>query len=203
MRASIRVIALWAALGASPVASAADDAAAGLRAALAAGETITYTLTNLDTRKSSTLTVKRLREDEYVRSDGARLKDLLHVANDSRFVYSPPLPSLKGAERTWKHSGTVSERTGVRTSIVESSFRLLGRSTLETPAGTFEVTEVEEKRAISGSLFLVRRFIDEARGLVIREVTRSIRVEPQMSGGLEVIMGRTNTDLLLERLPRS
>ena len=190
----------------SPAAPAATAAAtpASLRERLAAGGELRYSMLNLDTNTTSTITVRRELLDEYVRNDGARLKDLSHVAYEQGFKFSPPVPMFRlplEPGQTWTYSGAASSMRAQGGARMRSDFLVSGASKLTTPAGDFDVVEVVERRSWEGmtsARFVIHRWIDTQRGIVVRE---TLKTEHVWRKWMNMIMP-TDFVLTLERLPQ-
>jgi hypothetical protein len=184
------------------------ESAEAVRELLSKGATIGYVLVNLDVDTKSTIALKHLRGNEYVRGDGSKFTDLTDLAQDAQFSYSPAIPLVKiplAAGQKWQYTGTVNEKTGIGTSRIDSTFVVVGVARVETPAGQFEAVEVVETREFGGNAMTAHRFIDPTSGIVVKEVWKTDRIRRSRAFGAavggDVSLRRTTTDLTLTRLP--
>jgi hypothetical protein len=86
--------------------------------------------------------------------------------------YSPPIPivgSSMAPGTKWSYSGTLEETGGVAHAAVMSSFEVIGREELPTPAGSFPAIHVREIRWQGRSGYRVDRWIDEWALIPLRE----------------------------------
>jgi len=181
-----------------------------VRDLLSKGATIGYVLVNLDVDTRSTIALKHLRGNEYVRGDGSKFTDLTDLAQDAQFSYSPAIPLVKApltAGQKWQYTGTVNEKAGIGVSRIDCRFVVVGPVSLATPAGDFNAVEVIETREFGGHALTAHRFVDPLRGIVLKEVWKTDRIRSNRTFGSnvggEVSMRRISTDLTLTRLPSS
>ena len=176
-----------------------------LRERLAAGGELRYSMVNLDTNTKSVITVRRDVGDEYVRNDGGRLKDLSHVQYEQGYKFSPPVPMFRlplEPGSTWTYSGAVLSMRAQGGARMHSDFLVAAASRLTTPAGDFDVVEVVEHRSwestTTSARFVIHRWIDAQRGVVVRE---TLKTEQVYRKHINIIMP-TDFELTLERLPQ-
>lgn len=178
-----------------------------ISALLIKGGTLSYSLVNLDVHIKSVVTLHHVKDDEYVRSDGTEFKGLTDLVSDARFSYSPPIPLVRlplTAGQKWQYAGKVSERSALASASISSNFEVLGKASIATPAGEFEVVEIVERREFSGNAFTVHRYVEERHGVILKEAWKTNRIHPyQGGGGLggSPRPDRINTDMTLDRLP--
>jgi len=183
------------------------ESAEAVKDLLSRGASIGYILVNVDVDTRSTIALRHLRGNEYVRGDGTKFRDLTDLAQDAQFSYSPAIPLVKAPlvkGHKWEHSGTVNEKSGIGASRIDCTFVVLGPASIETPAGRFDAVEILETREFGGNALTAHRFVDPATGIVLKEVWKTDRVRIRAMGagvGGDVTMRRTNTDLTLTRLP--
>ena len=185
----------------APSAAPDQQTPEAFRKLLSDGATVRYLLLNRDQGHKSTLTLRHLRGDEYARSDGARMRDLRDLISDAEFLYSPPIPltqSVLVAGQKWKYVGTVSERGGITSGRIDCEFRVAGMTRVVTPEGGFDAMEIVETRQIGASQFVAHRFVDEKRGLVVKEVWTTIRGGHNTKPGIELRTGRMDFDMTFD-----
>jgi hypothetical protein len=173
-----------ATLHAQPLEGTNPEAARALRESLARGATVEYERVDLANQVRSTVTLAAAGEDEYLFSHGIRLKDLTLQVSDSRHKYSPPMPLVQfplAVGATWRYSGTVSERFGIRASQVDSLFTVKGRTVLVTAAGPRDAFEVHEARTYGGHVISVQRWYDASTGLMLKQVWKVVTINRQVA----------------------
>ena len=179
------VLSLQAAtLRAQPLEGTNPEAARALRDSLGRGATVEYERVDLANQVRSTVTLAAAGDDEYLFSHGIRLKDLTLQVSDSRHKYSPPLPLAQfplAVGATWRYSGTVSERFGIRASQVDSLFTVKGRTVLVTAAGPRDAFEVHEARTYGGHVISVQRWYDASTGLMLKQVWKVVTINRQVA----------------------
>jgi hypothetical protein len=183
-----------------PVArSSPADAGRALRDALAGGAVLRYQILNKDVGSRSTVTLRHQQDNIYAGGDGTRLQDLSLLVQDAEFVYSPAIPLFKAPltpGRKWSHSGSVTSLRGLRNSFrVDCTFEVVGPASVELPTGRIDAVEIREEREMHGNLYRARRFVDERRGLILREVWSTVRHHSHQVGG------RVESDMVLLESP--
>lgn len=95
-----------------------------------------------------------------------------HIATFGGVRFSPPLPivakDLSPGAR-WSHDGMLEEIHGLVRAATTSSFEVVGRGPLVTPAGTFTAVHVTELRWQAGGRYRIERWIDPLALVPLRE----------------------------------
>jgi hypothetical protein len=194
-------------LQAQPLAGRNPEALQALRDRLERGASVEYEYINLTNKVRSTVTLASANDDEYLQSNGLRLKEFVLLVADARHTYSPPIPLARfplEAGATWRHSGTMSERFGIRASQTDSRFTVKGPTVLATAGGPREAFEIHELRQFGGYEANVDRWFDANTGLMLKEVWTARLINPTgHSGGAGVLgIGRpVSYEMTVTRIP--
>lgn len=192
-------------LHAQPLQGTNPEALRALRDSLGRGASVEYEFVSLGNQARSTVTLALAGDDEYLQSNGVRLKDLVLLVADGRHAYSPPVPLAKfplEAGATWRYAGTISERFGIRASHVDSRFEVKGRTVLEVAGRPREAVEIHEFRAYAGFEDSVHRWFDASTGLMLKEASKGLRGGNHSIGSGEISRpsGR-NYEMTVTRMP--
>jgi hypothetical protein len=191
-------------------ATAGDDMAANNQAIkdfLKRGGTLAYTFTDkMAGGRSSTLYLRYSGSDEdYMRGDGIRLRNLSEYVNSSRLAFSPPIPLFRipmAVGQSWKYDGTVSSLRDSVSVPVESEFKVERLTRVSTPVGDFDAYEVSETRRYPSTEYRGLRYIDAKRGILLREVFKAVSGGTGTPGfGTELRVGRDDHELVLATFP--
>jgi hypothetical protein len=103
---------------------------------------------------------------------GYTLDENRRVATLAGVRFSPPIPIVAkdlspGAQ--WSHAGALAEINGLARTATTSSFEVVGRGPLTTPAGTFTAVHVTELRWQASTRYRIERWIDPLALVPLRE----------------------------------
>jgi hypothetical protein len=183
------------------------EALRALRDRLGRGATVEYEFVNLANKVRSTVTLALANDDEYLQSNGVRLKELVLLVADARSAYSPPIPLAKfplEAGSTWRHAGTISERYGIRASQIDCRFTVKGRTVLAIGGGPREAVEIHELRQFGGYEAEIDRWFDANTGLMLKEVWKARSINPTGHSGGQGILGTSRPgayEMTVTRIP--
>lgn len=103
---------------------------------------------------------------------GYTLDESRRMATLAGVRFSPAIPivsrNLSPGAR-WSHAGMLEEINGVARLETASSFEVVGRGPLATPAGTFTAVHVTELRWQAGTRYRIERWIDPVALVPLRE----------------------------------